>query len=289
MFESLLRVPPFNLRLRSPFASVERHLADFYGDYPRLEPDAFVDLDLRIEPGRGIRRLWRPQARFLVNGEDPFFPLPADQAPALLEWGLNWSIASQTLGYLVVHAAVLARDDGRALVIPGFPGAGKSTLCAALAFLKQWRLLSDELTILDPETGEVIPNPRPISVKNDSIQIVGGFPGARMGPRYRDTRKGDISLVAAPADAVRAAETPARCNWIVFPRFDRGAAPSIESIPKAEAFALISEQSFNKERLGETGFRTLCRMLDESTCYGIEYGSTDDGLRLVEQICAQTP
>lgn len=285
MFDSLLRLPPFNLRLRTPFASVARHLADFYGDYPRPATDSFLDLDIRIEPGGGIRRYWRRQARFIVNDQDPFFPLPADQAPPLLEWGLNWSIASQSLGYLVIHAAVLARKDNRAVVLPGFPGAGKSTLCAALAYRNHWRLLSDELTIIEPESGELIPNPRPISVKNESIAIAAEFPGARMGPRYRDTRKGDIALLQAPAESIRAGEVAARCRWIVFPRFVPGTAPASEQISKAEAFVQISEQSFNKERLGETGFRALCRMLDESDCFEIEYGSTEDGLALVEHLC----
>jgi hypothetical protein len=287
VFDSLLRLPPFNLRLRSPFASVARHMDDFYSDYPRPAADSFIDLDIRIEPGRGLRRYWHRQARFVVNDLDPFFPLPADQAPPLLEWGLNWSIASQTLGYLVIHAAVLARHDRRALVIPGFPGAGKSTLCASLAFLRDWRLLSDELAILDPESGELVPNPRPISVKNDSIAIVSGFPGARAGPRYRDTRKGDISLVAPSAASIAAAEVSAECGWIVFPQFRTGAEPSIEAMPKAEAFALISEQSFNKERLGATGFQALCSMIDGAACYSIEYGSTVDGLALIDQLCSR--
>jgi hypothetical protein len=38
---------------------------------------------------------------------------------------------------------------GRALLLPAPSGSGKSTLCAGLAF-NGWRLLSDELALLDP-------------------------------------------------------------------------------------------------------------------------------------------
>jgi HprK-related kinase A len=285
LFAATLRIAPFNVRLRSPQRTVAEHLECFYATYPRLGTGSFIDFDLRIVGGRGMHRFWRPQARFLIDDQDPFLPLPAAQAAPLFEWGLNWAVASRALGYLVMHAAVLARDD-RAVVLPGFPGAGKSTLCASLAWLRDWRLLSDELAILDPDSGRLLPNPRPISLKNASIDVVSRFPGVRMGPAYPDTRKGIVSHAAIPESSVAAAERPALCRWVVFPRFSPGAPPTIEEIPRAEAFALISEQSFNKERMGETGFAALCAMLGGAACFGIEYGSTEDGLRLIDEVCA---
>lgn len=284
MLDLHLRIPPFNVRIRSPFESVAQHLQTFYTDARIDGGRSFVDFDLRILPGSYLRRWWHPQARLELDGIEPFLPLPANQAAPLFEWGLNWSIASRALGYLVMHAAVLARD-GSAVVMPGFPGAGKSTLCASLTFLEHWQLLSDELAILDPDAGHLVPHPRPISLKNESIDIVSQFQGAALGPRYLDTRKGTIAHAAVPVASQLAAESPARCRWVVFPRFEAGCEPFAEEIPRAEAFALISEQSFNKERMGETGFVALCAMLDAARCYHIEYGSTDDGLRLIRDIC----
>lgn len=284
MTDTALRIPPFTVRVRSGLSSVIEHLKFFYRTYPSGPSDGFVDFDICIAPGRGTRRLVRRQARFVVDGEDPFLPLPIDQAAPLLEWGLNWTIASRPLGFLVMHAAVLARDH-RAVVLPGFPGAGKSTLCASLAWLHGWRLLSDELAILDPVDGMLVPNPRPISLKNESISIVASFPGVEIGPSYLDTRKGTISLASIPPASIAAAEERAQCEWMVFPTFTPGAAPSLEEITRAESFALISEQSFNRERMGETGFLALCAMLDRARCFRIEYGSTDDGLDLMERIC----
>ncbi len=284
--DTLLEIPPFTVRVRSPFASVARHLAFFYGEYRRPGPDAFIDFDLCLRPGRGLRRWWKPQARFELDGDEPFYPLPADQAAPLFEWGLNFCVAHRPLGHLVMHAAVLARDDDRAIMLPGFPGAGKSTMCASLALCEGWRLLSDELAILDPADGRLWPHPRPISVKNQSIAVVSAFPGARVGPTYRDTRKGDVSHLACPPSAWQQAERRPKVAWVVFPRFDAGAAPRCEEISRAEAFALISEQSFNQERMGERGFDALCSMLDGARCFDIGYRSTAEGLDLVRQVCA---
>lgn len=283
--DTVLHIAPYTVRLRSPFSVLQRHLDGFYADVPRGGRQDFIDFDVQVLPAGGLRRVWHPQARFLLDGEEPFFPLPAQQAAALFEWGMNWCVAQRPLGQLVMHAAVVAQGDA-ALMMPGFPGAGKSTLCAALLHLAGWRLLSDELAILDPASGMLLPHPRPISLKNASIAVVEAFPGARLGPVYRDTRKGDITHAACPAASMRQADVPARVRWVAFPRFDAGAAPHCERLSRAEAFVLISEQSFNNERMGEVGFDALCGLLSGAECFEMVYGSTDDALALVRQITA---
>lgn len=271
------------MRVRTPLEGVCRHLDYFYKAHPRRASDAFVDFDVQVLPGKGLRRWWHPQVRFLLDGAESFFPLPAGQSAPFFEWGLNWCVANRPMGYLVMHAGLLARAD-RALMMPGFPGAGKSTLCASLCLLGGWQLLSDELAILDPKTGLMQPHPRPISLKNASIDVVSAFPKARLGPVYHDTRKGSISHATCPIASIEAADTRAKVSWVVLPRFELGAEPVCESISRVEAFALISEQSFNKERMGEVGFEALCSMLSDAECYQIVYGSTADGLKLVHDI-----
>lgn len=286
MIDAVLRLPPVTVRVRSPLRSVAGHLDCFYRDFTlsaSARREAFIDLDIALLPAAGSRRWLRPQARFILDAAEPFLPLPASQAAPLFEWGLNWCLATRPLGYLVMHAAVVAQGDD-AVVLPGFPGAGKSTLCAALTFVDGWRLLSDELAILAPETGLLHPNPRPISLKNESIGIVSQLPGARLGPKYHDTRKGAIAHAAPHPDSTARAEVPARCRWVVFPRFSAGAPSACEEISRAEAFARIAEQSFNRDRMGETGFHAICAMLDGASCHEISYGSTEDGLALIRTL-----
>lgn len=283
----VLRIPPFNVRLRSPFNDVAQHIQRFYRRCIQIPTESFIDFDVRLCPGIGLRRLWRPQARFLVDDQNPFLPLPANQAAPMFEWGLNWAVASRPLGYLVLHAAVLARgSDG--IILSGFPGAGKSTLCAALAFLEGWRLFSDELAIIDSATGNLLPHPRPINLKNHSISVVGAFPGARLGPCFEDTRKGTVAHAAAPDASIDQATEPGRPKWLVFPRFQIGAETRVFEIPRAEAFALIQQQSFNRDRMGDVGFAAICRLLSEVRCFATVFGSTSGGLDGIRQIVSNT-
>jgi len=286
VIDTVLHIAPFHVRLRSPLAGVQRHVETFYANSQRLSAHSFADFDMQILPAAGLRRWWHPQARFLLDGQEPFFPLPAAEAGPMFEWSLNWCVAQRPLGLLVMHAAVVANAQGDAIMMPGFPGAGKSTLCAALVLLKSWRLLSDELTLLDPVRGLVQAHPRPIALKNSSIDVVRGFAGAQLGPVYRGTRKGDITHAACPAESLARAAEPARVRWVLFPRFQAGAVARIEEVGRAEAFVLISEQSFNNERMGEAGFDGLCGLLSGARCFEMVYGSTEDALALVQQATA---
>ncbi len=179
---------PFRASIQARSRAVAQAIATLYADYPLESGDAFVDFHTGVAAPSGLRRWIRPQIRFLFDGRPPFKPLPRSQSYPALEWGLNWVLAQHTARHLVLHAAVVARQ-GRAVILPGPPGAGKSTLCAGLVE-RGWRLLSDELTLLRMDDDLVDPVPRPVALKNDSIEIIQRFsPGAVLGRRYHDTQK----------------------------------------------------------------------------------------------------
>lgn len=73
--------------------------------------------------------------------------------------------AAERLGTAIaVHAAVIAIDDDRALLVPGRSGAGKSTLCVAAHELGH-DVLSDEFALVDARTGLVSGWRRPVRVR----------------------------------------------------------------------------------------------------------------------------
>lgn len=284
--EFVLRTGPFATAIRTRLPAVASTLRHLYADHSLDASGGFADFHVEIKRVEGLRGWLRPQAVFELDGARPFAPLPEAQAFALLEWGLNWCIANFCHQFLMVHAAVIERD-GLAVILPAPPGSGKSTLCAALVH-RGWRLLSDELTLIRPEDGQVQGLARPINLKNASIDVIRHFAReAVFGPVVPDTRKGTIAHLKAPTDSIARLDEPARPRWIVFPRYQAGAAPSMTALPPHEAFIFLAENSFNYSILGEQGFATLGRTIDDCACLNFCYSHLDDAITHFEHLYAE--
>jgi len=270
-----IRLGPVAAEIRSPFGVVASALALLYAEHHVLATDDFADFRVAVEPPFGVRRFVAPQALFKFDGSVRFRPLPAAQAFPLLEWGLNWCVTTHCHQYLIIHSAVLERH-GRALLLPAPPGSGKSTLCAALV-ARGWRLLSDELALIELDGKRVVPMPRPISLKNRSIDTIARFwPDAAIGDIVPDTLKGSVAHVRPPGDSVhRALEYPAP-GWVVLPRYAHGVATELAPLPKCEAFMRLVDSAFNYSVHGRAGFEALAALVDASDCRAFTYGGALD-------------
>jgi HprK-related kinase A len=276
-----LHTGPLTARIQTLLPDVASYLHVVYAHHPYSVAPDFADFHVQVRTPRNLRRWFRRQAEFVIDGDAPFEPLPRDQAPALLEWGLNWSIAASSHQWLTIHAASLERG-GRAVILPAPPGSGKSTLCAALA-LRNWRLLSDELTLLEPESLRARALARPVNLKNASIDLMRAFePAARWGPVSFDTTKGRVTHMCPPRASVDRVLEPAVPRWIVFPRFVPGAEPLLSPRSKVQTFNHFAQNAFNYSILGELGFDTVGRLVDQCDCYDFSYSRLDDALEVFD-------
>lgn len=272
-----LEIGPFIVRLRSRLPAMAESIGLHYAEQLLPADTPFCDFHVRLDRAPGVRGVWRPQARFYLDGSSPFKPLPLSQAFPLFEWGLNWCIAQHGHHYLMIHAAVAARDD-QALIMPGAPGAGKSTLAAALA-LSGWRLLSDEFALLSLEDGLLTPLPRPVSLKNQAIPLIRErFPEAVLGRSTHDTTKGTVAHLNPPAASLARAQAPARPAWLVFPRFAPGGDDTLREMPKAHALLTLADAAFNYGVLGGQGFEAAAELVDRCACAQLDYADLDRSL-----------
>lgn len=272
---------PLLVRLKTALPDVVRSVHVLYGQHPYWIDPPFADFNAEVAVPWNLRRWLRPQAEFVVDGERPFEPLPRDQAPAFFEWGLNWSVAASCHQWLTVHGASLERN-GCSVILPAPPGSGKSTLCAALA-LRGWRLLSDELTLIDRATLATSGLARPINLKNASIDVIKGYePGAVWGPETYDTAKGRVTHLKPPAEAVDRMLETARPRWIVFPRYVAGADPLLTPRGRAATFPAFVENAFNYSTLGEVGFDVVGRLISQCDCYDFVYSQLDDAIEVFD-------
>lgn len=179
-----LSMGAFVTHVQSAIPSVAEGIHHLYPDAQILEEQRFADFHVALERPTSHRRWLRPQVIFRFDGYTPFKPLPVNQAFTLFEWGLNWCITTHAHQYLIIHAAVIEKE-GFAAILPAPPGSGKSTLTAGLVN-RGWRLLSDELGLIS-KAGLIQPVARPVSLKNQSIEVIRRFaPEACIGRVVKD-------------------------------------------------------------------------------------------------------
>ncbi|MDP2265618.1 MAG: HprK-related kinase A [Thiobacillus sp.] len=281
-----LRTGPFSLKLQSRFPYVAQGLAELYGQFEvRSAHEAFADFHVSVNPPANLRRWLRPQAAFSFDGMRPFKPLPRDQAFPMLEWGLNWCVSTQAHQYLIIHAAAVEKS-GQVAILPAPPGSGKSTLAAGLV-LSGWRLLSDELTLIDRKTGLIHPLPRPVSLKNHSIEVIRQFsPDVYINRASLDTIKGTVAHMRPPRDSVMRQHETARPGWVIFPKWEAGASTRLTPRSQAQTFMFLAQNAFNYSHLGEDGFRVGSALIDQSSCYDFRYSKLDEAIAAFDQLAA---
>lgn len=281
----VIRSGPFRYRIESRLQLIAEGLGVLYADYPVEEPDVFADFSLRMEEGKGVHRWWHRQVRFSSDGFYPFEPLPLDHAYPQLEWAMNWCLSTRAHHYLMLHAAVVERD-GLAAVLPAPPGSGKSTLCAALVH-RGWRLLSDEVALVSLADGRISAAVRPISLKNQSIDIMRAYvSGAVMSRVTHGTTKGSVTHMRVPAAHVARMDETAAPRWVVFPKFVAGSATRLEPVARARSLLELGGNAFNYTLLGQAGFEALGRLVVACDCYEFSYSQLDEAIATFDALAA---
>lgn len=276
---------PFIIRVQSDLPDLAVPLHQFYRHYFLTEDRSFSDIHVRLAKRTGIRGYWKSEAQLWLNDYTPFTSFPRNTGFPFLEWGINWCVATRAHQYLMLHAGVVEKN-GKAILLPAWPGSGKSTLCAALSQCG-WRLLSDEFALVQPADLGIVPFPRPISLKNESIAVIRtSFPEAVLGPEYPNTRKGTVAHLLPPASSIARASEIAQPGWIVFPKFQAEVAPCLTPLSKTDGFITLSRHSFNYDKIGLRGFEAVSGLIDSCDCYLLTYSDLEQAIAQLNALAA---
>lgn len=272
--------------VRSRHRRVRNWLDAVYAAHTCLAPGSrVIDCPVTADAVPWHWRVGRPKTRFRFDGTEPFEPAPYAHAPAMFEWGLNWAIAQRAHWYLMIHAATLQRD-GRALILPGRPGTGKSTLATGL-LQAGWQLLSDEFALVSLTDGHLYPLWRPISLKGQAEAIFRTRRPERMSAETFPSAKGRVGFYRPLAEAGEVCQAPVPPAAVVILAFEPGAPVSLDKVPAADAFLQLAQNSFNYTALGETGFDALVRLTRASVCRYLRYSDLGEATRQIADIVTE--
>lgn len=277
-----LRIGPYAFCVRSPLPEVRSGLQALYGDFPLATHEGFADFHIALKPATGLLNFGR-ELGFFLDGQSQFGGIDKRHAYAFLEWGMNWCVSVIVNENLKLHAAVVAKD-GVAMIMPGLPGSGKSTLCAALA-LSGWRVISDEHALVPIGTSCVVPICRPVGLKNESIPLIKAFSAkAVFGPTSEDTHKGVVAHMKSDLHPESHDTRPVPARLVVFPRYAEGEKLQLRRRTRSESFMFAAHHSFNYSLLSNMGFEAMTTLVDACRCYDLRYSDLDGALRAVEQL-----
>jgi len=188
-------------------------------------------------------------------------------------------------GLCALHAGALARD-GKALLLPGDAGHGKSTLSAGLA-ARGFEMLSDDTTLLTGTPPIVRCIPVGLCIKRGAYPVLEPlYPRLAALPERRRP-DGREARYLSPADLCWASENAAvAVRWIVFPRYHPEQGTALRPVSRHDALVrLMRGVYFLSGSLDERSLEQLIAWIEGIECFELPIASLDAGTSILRELC----
>ena len=262
LFEQILHLaaPP------GPLAAVESLLGTLRTDPADRKECGCPDIEIDIVP-HGDR--WD-----IVVGGQLEATCEARFIVAEVERLLVQRVVPATPHLLTLHAAALQRG-GRALLLTGLSGAGKTTLSLALD-RAGWSFGSDEIVLLGRDQG-LRALPLPPCVKADSFPLIESwFPELRSAPEHE--RYGHV-VKYLPIRSTPISGTP---GFVVFLRFDARGPNEIQPLDRFSALErLLAQCVFVPPGFQHDDVELLLRWHSEQSYFDLSFCDSDAAVAIL--------
>ncbi|MFC1491783.1 hypothetical protein ACFLQ0_04265 [Nitrospinota bacterium] len=244
----------YRLRILGPAGAIDPLKDSLYTrcqEPPVASPDTVFQLDVR----GGDYRIF-PEDK---QGE----PLYETDSRSDLYWWLESALCDGALervrDMLLIHGAAVERE-GEAIIFLGKSYSGKSTLTMHL-LRSGFRLLSDEVVLVDPETLKLRPFPRNLLVRQGALQNDSDLRELCDARWHYEDEEGEIKWMMDPAalSAGGVAEE-AEVGKIFCLRRHRRWRSLLEPVGMRAAVEEMVKQAMNLKHAGEGGVEAIVRM-----------------------------
>lgn len=285
-FAAPLQIGVVRATVRAQPRRFRREHADLYA--PFLVSDT-NRTPITIDVVRKRLTSWpRPRFEIYVNDRLLFAPTRQEQILPYVEWAMNWEVPRVMPDYLQLHASSL-EINGRGVIFPGDSGHGKSTLALGL-LARGARYLCDEFAMIHAESLELHPYPRALCLKRPAFAVAErlGIPVSR-SQSYLKGIKGYVSFINPLTIRGNAVGRACPIEHVIFPKFARGAVPSLTAMTRAECAFELHRLCFNLFGCRKPSIDVLSRMIRGAQCHRLVSGDIDDTCQLVEDLVHATP
>lgn len=182
-----------------------------------------------------------------------------------------YHLVDRSSGGLVLHAAAVALDERRVLVMPGTSGAGKTTLTAWL--VKHGHdYLTDEAVFLPLESTSLESLCRPLNLKRGSRAQLQALSPAADG--VLSFEGGD--LVDPAALGCINPRTQGELFLFVFPTFEQGKPLELSPLSPAQAAQALLTFAANARSVPRHGLGEVARLAKAARAFSLRYGDSQD-------------
>lgn len=184
---------------------------------------------------------------------------------------------------VAIHAAAVCQDK-RSVLLPGVSGSGKSTLTAAL-MASGLTYLTDELSLLVPDTHRIRPAPVSLGLKRGSWPILASADNF-LESRPIFLQEGNIEVRYLPPRQLPQLETyPVTC--LVFPRYTANGSTALTGMSAAEALYRVAEAGYAVPgRLDTDRVTALIDWIGHLDCYELRVGDLGEAVAAIKVLLA---